>query len=70
MEQDRRILSHGGEVSGFVAQNVVYPDDQAAVVVLTNLDASASAGQIAKKIEPLLFPEQDKNMAERLALAR
>ena len=70
MEQDRRILSHGGEVSGFVAQNVVYPDDQAAVVVLTNLDASAAASQIAKKIEPLVFPEQDKNMAERLALAR
>ena len=70
MEQDRRILSHGGEVSGFVAQNVIYPDDQAAVVVLTNLDASAAAGQIAKKIEPLLFPEQDKNMAERLGLAR
>lgn len=70
MEQDRRILSHGGEVSGFVAQNVVYPDDQAAVAVLTNLDASAAASQIAKKIEPLLFPEQDKNMAERLALTR
>ncbi len=70
MEQGRRILSHGGEVSGFVAQNVIYPDDRAAVVVLTNLDASAAAGQIAKKIEPMLFPEQDKNMEERLALAR
>lgn len=70
MEQDHRMLSHGGEVSGFVAQNVVYPDDRAAVVVLTNLDASAAAGQIANKIGPVLFPTQDKNMEERLQLVR
>lgn len=70
MEQDRRALSHGGEVSGFLTQNVVYPDDHAAVIVLTNLDASAAAGQIAGNIESVLFPERDKNKAERLALAR
>ncbi|HMC22489.1 MAG TPA: serine hydrolase domain-containing protein, partial [Thermoanaerobaculia bacterium] len=35
----RRFVSHGGEVSGFTATNTVYPDDRAAVVVLTNLDA-------------------------------
>jgi D-alanyl-D-alanine carboxypeptidase len=69
MEQDRRTLSHGGEVSGFVARNVIYPDDRAAVVVLTNLDASTGAEQIARKISPMLFPEQDKNMEERLTLA-
>jgi D-alanyl-D-alanine carboxypeptidase len=70
MRQDRRVLSHGGEVSGFVAQNVVYPDDHAAVVVLTNLDASFAAGQIAEKIRSILFPERDKNKEERLVLAR
>jgi D-alanyl-D-alanine carboxypeptidase len=70
MEQDRRILSHGGEVSGFVARNVIYPEDHAAVVVLTNLDASSGAEQIARKISPILFPEQDKDMEERLTLAR
>jgi D-alanyl-D-alanine carboxypeptidase len=70
MEQGRRILSHGGEVSGFVAYNAVYPDDRAAIVVLTNLDASGSAAQIARKIRPMLFPEQDKAMDERLTLVR
>ena len=70
MDQDRRVLSHGGEVSGFVAQNLVYPDDRAAVVVLTNLDASGAAGQIARKIAPLLFPAADKSMEERLQLVR
>jgi D-alanyl-D-alanine carboxypeptidase len=70
MEQDRRTLFHGGEVSGFVARNVIYPDDRAAVVVLTNLDASSGAEQIARKISPILFPDQDKNTEERLTLAR
>jgi D-alanyl-D-alanine carboxypeptidase len=69
-EGGQRVLTHGGEVSGFVAQNVVFPDDRAAIVVLTNLDASSAAGQIARKIRPLLFPVQDKNLDERLQLAR
>lgn len=70
MEQGRRVLSHGGEVSGFVAQNYIYPDDREAVVVMTNLDASAAAGQIVKKIEPVIFSKQDENTEERRALAR
>ena len=53
-----------------MAENVVYPDDRAAIVVLTNLDASAAAGQIVKKISPTLFPSQDKSMEERLELVR
>jgi D-alanyl-D-alanine carboxypeptidase len=54
-ESGHRVLSHGGEVSGFVSQNMIFPDDRAAVVVLTNQDASTAAGQIARKIAPLLF---------------
>jgi D-alanyl-D-alanine carboxypeptidase len=30
------VISHSGEVSGFVSQNVIYPDGKAAVTVLTN----------------------------------
>jgi D-alanyl-D-alanine carboxypeptidase len=51
----RRLVSHGGEVSGFTAQNQVYPDDRAAVVVLTNLDASGAPSEIATKISNMLF---------------
>ncbi|HEY1768702.1 MAG TPA: serine hydrolase domain-containing protein [Chthoniobacterales bacterium] len=52
----RRMISHGGEVSGFTAQNAVYPDDKAAVVVLTNLDASGASQEIANKIaDQVLF---------------
>ena len=31
----RRVISHGGEVSGFCAQNAVYPDERAAMVADT-----------------------------------
>ena len=50
-----RYLGHGGEVSGFVSQNTVFPDDHAAVVVLTNQDAIGAAGQIADKIGDTFF---------------
>ncbi len=50
-----RFVAHGGEVSGFTAQNNVYPDDRAAVVVLVNLDATNASGQIATKIGRLVL---------------
>src|SRR5260370_13963289 len=50
-----RALSHGGEVSGFTAQNAVFPDEKVAVVVLTNQEAGSAAGQIAPAIAPLLL---------------
>jgi CubicO group peptidase (beta-lactamase class C family) len=51
----RRLVTHGGEVSGFTARNDVYPDDRAAVVVLTNLDATSASEQIASRIGSILF---------------
>jgi CubicO group peptidase (beta-lactamase class C family) len=49
------VLEHSGEVSGFVAENLVIPDAKSAVVVLTNQDASEAASQIAREIRPLLI---------------
>ncbi|HEV8431769.1 MAG TPA: serine hydrolase domain-containing protein [Thermoanaerobaculia bacterium] len=59
LADNRRQLSHGGEVSGFTAQNTVYPDDRAAIVVLTNLDATGASGQITGRIAKLLFSTTD-----------
>jgi len=55
----RRLIAHGGEVSGFTAQNQVYPDQRAAVVVLTNLDATSASEQIATKIAQIVFTTTD-----------
>lgn len=53
----RRVLAHDGEVAGFVAANVVLPDDSAAVAVLTNQDASSAASAVASQVARLLVAE-------------
>jgi CubicO group peptidase (beta-lactamase class C family) len=63
----RRVVSHSGEVSGFTANNIIYPDDRAAVVVLTNLDATSASEQIATKVGSLLFATTDSGSAAALA---
>jgi CubicO group peptidase (beta-lactamase class C family) len=66
MSGTHRIISHSGEVSGFTAQNMVYPDDRMAIVVLTNLDATDASGRAAQKIAALLLapPAEHGPLAE------
>jgi len=66
----RRALEHDGEVSGFTAQNNVFPDERAAIVVLTNQDASRASGEIANRIASLLFFTADQATAAKLETAR
>jgi len=70
MMNGHRMIYHSGEVSGFTAFNAVFPDDSAAVVVLTNQDASPAAGAIGEKISHLLFKTQDAETAMRTEQAR
>ncbi len=65
-----RSISHGGEVSGFTAQNTVFPEDRAAIVVLTNQDAAGASGQIVGGIAPLLLTVDDPQMTEKLEQAK
>ncbi|MCU1267425.1 MAG: beta-lactamase [Acidobacteria bacterium] len=69
-EAGHRALSHGGEVSGFTAENIVFPDDRVAVAVLTNQDAAAAAGPIAHGIAPLLLATDDPATPQKLEQAR
>lgn len=59
-----RIFQHGGEVGGFVSENVVYPDRKAAIAVLTNEVASEAASQIAREIAPLVLGSAAPEKAE------
>ena len=70
MESGHRAVSHGGEVSGFVSQSIVFPDERVSVVALTNQDASNAAGDIAHGIVPLLFPQADPAAPEKLEQAK
>jgi CubicO group peptidase (beta-lactamase class C family) len=70
MRGDHFMLEHSGEVSGFTAENMVFPDDSAAIVVLTNQDAAPASGAIANQIATALFATDDKLAASRTAQAR
>ncbi|MBZ5589785.1 MAG: beta-lactamase family protein [Acidobacteriia bacterium] len=70
MADDHRYLSHGGGVSGFTARNTVYPDDRAAVVVLTNRDPTNAAGQIATRVGRLILEIPDAGTAPSVKLAK
>ena len=48
-------IEHSGEVGGFVAENMVFPEDHAAIAVLTNQEASEAAGEIARAVLPILL---------------
>jgi len=48
--KNHRVLEHGGEVSGFTAENIVLPDDKFAVIVTTNQDAVAASGDIGRQV--------------------
>jgi len=70
MIDDRRTISHGGEVSGFTSTNLIFPDDRGAISVLVNLDASEASGEIATKIRKLAFPQPVGPSTEAQAIAR
>jgi CubicO group peptidase (beta-lactamase class C family) len=65
-----RALEHGGEVSGFAAENLVFPDEGVAVAVLTNQDLSDAPSAIAHQIASLLVGEDAAMGGRALQQAR
>ncbi|HEX4423957.1 MAG TPA: serine hydrolase domain-containing protein [Terriglobales bacterium] len=68
-EGGHRILAHGGEVSGFGAENIVFPDDHASVTVLTNVDMADADSEIAQRIAAVLFsrrPQAEQAKQEQI----
>jgi D-alanyl-D-alanine carboxypeptidase len=70
LQSERRMLEHGGEVSGFTSQNTVFPDDRVAIVVFTNQDAVGASAQIARDVTPLLFAVDNAETTGKLDQAR
>jgi D-alanyl-D-alanine carboxypeptidase len=54
-QNGHRAIEHGGEVSGFVSYNGVFPDDRDAIIVLTNQDSNGAPDEIAAEIRGMLF---------------
>jgi D-alanyl-D-alanine carboxypeptidase len=70
MFSDHRMLSHGGEVSGFTTQNNVFPEDKVAVVVFTNQDAARASGDLAQRISTIMFTSNDSSSRDKTEQAR
>lgn len=52
----RTMISHGGEGAGYLSVNRIFPDDKAAVVVLTNTFSGAPQIEIADAIDFVVLP--------------
>ncbi len=61
-----RMVSHGGEVGGFVSYNAVLPGDKIAIAVLTNQEASPAAGMIGAAIGQILVPPAPTRLKDGL----
>ncbi len=60
-DNGHRMYQHGGEGAGFLSDNRIYPDDNLAIVVLTNTMSGSAHTDIADRISfmylPLLGPD-------------
>jgi CubicO group peptidase (beta-lactamase class C family) len=65
-----RFVEHSGEAVGFLTENIVYPDDKAAVVVFTNADFGNAYTSIARDIAGVILPAGADGEAGKTAEAR
>jgi D-alanyl-D-alanine carboxypeptidase len=65
-----RTLEHSGEVSGFISDNIVLPDDKFAVAVFTNQDAIGAAPQIARQVMTAFLDNANVSDPKQDALVR
>ena len=60
------LISHGGEVSGFLSENLVYPTKNVAVIVLSNEDGVNLVGPLSHAIGTSLLQPSDANAAAEI----
>lgn len=65
----RLVWSHAGQGLGFLAGNSIYPDDGAAIVVLTNTSATPSVSHIADRLAYLVLPPTPTDARARALFA-
>jgi CubicO group peptidase (beta-lactamase class C family) len=58
-------FEHGGEVSGFLTENMVFPTRNAAVVVCSNQDGSQVIGSVSRQIARMLTSSDEKPATEK-----
>ena len=69
-QDGRKMIEHSGEAVGFISENLVFPDDKAAFVVLTNTWSAGSASGIATALSKALLPPAPASAADLAAGTR
>lgn len=69
-QDGRRAVEHSGEAVGFLAQNVVLPEERAAIVVLTNAMFSDAYQRIARGVGQVVLPSPPAAAEDASALVR
>jgi hypothetical protein len=64
---NRKTISHGGGINGFVTFLARYPDDRAFIVVLSNVEGAPS-NRIARDLAAMVFGEPYEIPKERVAI--
>lgn len=70
IKADPRRITHTGEAVGFLSTNTVYPDDRAAIVVLTNSWAGNAYTRIARDIAKIVLPAAARDAVQTAQAAR
>ena len=65
-----RVIEHSGEAVGFLSENIVYPDDRSAVIVLTNTWSSSAYRVMAQAIAKVILPLPPVDAADLAATTR
>lgn len=66
----RRFVEHSGEAVGFLSENIVFPNQRAAVVVLTNSWSSDAFQRIARAVTAIVLPPPAGSTEDVAALTR
>ena len=66
----RRLVEHSGEAVGFLSENIVFPDQKTAVVVLTNSWFSDAVGRITSGVGRIVLPAAPATAADAAALTK
>jgi CubicO group peptidase (beta-lactamase class C family) len=56
----RRLIAHGGGISGFVSETRYYPDDDLVMVVLVNTTGNLSPSALASEMVDVLLPRKEQ----------
>jgi CubicO group peptidase (beta-lactamase class C family) len=66
----RKAITHTGEAVGFLSSNAVYPDDRAAIVVLTNSWSGDASARLARELPKIVLTPPARDAAAAAAEKR